>query len=230
MRIKTIVIDDDAYDLNKIQNMLDKISSETVYQFTVSLYSDADSIPVYSADWYIVDIDLNGRSGFDLANVIKENDPSAKIIFCTNHDDLVYQSFETDVFYFIRKDKLYDDLMNCIKKYVRISAVNYAFRRNGEVTYLSWDHIIRFEISKNDLFIYTRDSEELSERKTMKQLLQEIPEHSFLQPSSHDLVNCSYVQSVRNDAVILKNGTVIPVVRDRSKEVKKAYLQYLTWR
>ena len=230
MRIKTTVIDDDTYDLNRIQNILNRISSETIYQFSVSLYSDPDSIPSYNADWYVVDIDLNGKSGFDVANVIKSNDPSAKIIFCTNHDDLVYQSFETDVFYFIRKDKLYDDLMNCIKKYVKISAVNYAFKRNGELTYISWDHIIRFEVARNDLFIYTRNSETLSERKPMKQLLQEIPEHSFLQPSSHDLVNCSYVQSVKNDAVILKDGTVIPVVRQRSKEVKKAYLHYLTWR
>lgn len=230
MRIKTTVIDDDTYDLNRIQNILNRISSETIYQFSVSLYSDPDSIPSYNADWYVVDIDLNGKSGFDVANVIKSNDPSAKIIFCTNHDDLVYQSFETDVFYFIRKDKLYDDLMNCIKKYVRISAVNYAFKRNGELTYISWDHIIRFEVARNDLFIYTRNSETLSERKPMKQLLQEIPEHSFLQPSSHDLVNCTYVQSVKNDAVILKDGTVIPVVRQRSKEVKKAYLHYLTWR
>ena len=230
MRIKTTVIDDDTYDLNRIQNILNRISSETIYQFSVSLYSDPDSIPSYNADWYVVDIDLNGKSGFDVANVIKSNDPSAKIIFCTNHDDLVYQSFETDVFYFIRKDKLYDDLMNCIKKYVKISAVNYAFKRNGELTYISWDHIIRFEVARNDLFIYTRNSETLSERKPMKQLLQEIPEHSFLQPSSHDLVNCTYVQSVKNDAVILKDGTVIPVVRQRSKEVKKAYLHYLTWR
>ena len=230
MRIKTTVIDDDTYDLNRIQNILNRISSETIYQFSVSLYSDPDSIPSYNADWYVVDIDLNGKSGFDVANVIKSNDPSAKIIFCTNHDDLVYQSFETDVFYFIRKDKLYDDLMNCIKKYVRISSGNYAFKRNGELTYISWDHIIRFEVARNDLFIYTRNSETLSERKPMKQLLQEIPEHSFLQPSSHDLVNCSYVQSVKNDAVILKDGTVIPVVKQHSKEVKKAYLHYLTWR
>ena len=96
MRIKTTVIDDDTYDLNRIQNILNRISSETIYQFSVSLYSDPDSIPSYNADWYVVDIDLNGKSGFDVANVIKSNDPSAKIIFWCPEQQLHTLHFMTE--------------------------------------------------------------------------------------------------------------------------------------
>jgi two-component SAPR family response regulator len=54
-------------------------------------------------DVIFLDIDMPEITGFDAAKKVKEISPESKIIFVTSKHDLVYNSFEYQPFYFIRK-------------------------------------------------------------------------------------------------------------------------------
>ena len=226
MRIRTTVIDDDAYDLKRITNELERISLESEYLFQTSSYTDPDLVKDFQSDWFIVDIDLNGKSGFDAAGRISRENPAAKIIFCTSHDDLVFQSFGTNVFYFVRKDKLHSDLIDCIKKYVRTQENWYLYKNADATTGIDWNRIVYFEVAGKDL----SNGSELKERKTLKQVISELPENLFLQPSSSYLVNCAFITAVKDKSIVLKDSSELPVVRERRREVMQSYLRYNTWR
>ncbi|HCK89088.1 MAG TPA: hypothetical protein DHW39_09810 [Erysipelotrichaceae bacterium] len=230
MRIRTTVIDDDAYDLKRITNELERISLESEYLFQTSSYTDPDLVKDFQSDWFIVDIDLNGKSGFDAAGRISRENPAAKIIFCTSHDDLVFQSFGTNVFYFVRKDKLHSDLIDCIKKYVRTQENWYLYKNADATTGIDWNTIIYFEVANKDLYIHLSNGSELKERKTLKQVISELPENLFLQPSSSYLVNCAFITAVKDKSIVLKDSSELPVVRERRREVMQSYLRYNTWR
>ena len=121
MRIETIIIDDSLTDLLRIAQALNHLSSVTdELQFQTFTYQNPNDMNRYDKEWYIIDIDLGDISGFDIANEIKVKNPKAYIIFCTSHDDLVFQSFDVDVFYFIRKDHLEQDLLSAVRKYIRM--------------------------------------------------------------------------------------------------------------
>ncbi len=230
MRIRTTVIDDDAYDLKRITNELERISLESEYLFQTSSYTDPDLVKDFQSDWFIVDIDLNGKSGFDAAGRISRENPAAKIIFCTSHDDLVFQSFGTNVFYFVRKDKLHSDLIDCIKKYVRTQENWYLYKNADATTGIDWNRIVYFEVAGKDLYIHLSNGSELKERKTLKQVISELPENLFLQPSSSYLVNCAFITAVKDKSIVLKDSSELPVVRERRREVMQSYLRYNTWR
>ena len=230
MRIRITVIDDDAYDLKRITNELEKISSESEYLFQTTGYTDPDLVKDFQSDWFIIDIDLNGKSGFDAAGRISRKNPAAKIIFCTSHDDLVFQSFGTNVFYFVRKDKLHSDLIDCIKKYVRTQENWYLMKTPDTTSGIDWNRIVYFEVAGKDLYIHLSDGSELKERKTLKQVISELPENLFLQPSSSYLVNCAFIAAVKDKSIALKDGSELPVVKDRRREVMQRYLRYNTWR
>lgn len=230
MRIRISVIDDDAYDLKGITNELEKISSESEYLFQTTGYTDPDLVKDFQSDWFIIDIDLNGKSGFDAAGRISRENPAAKIIFCTSHDDLVFQSFGTNVFYFVRKDKLHSDLIDCIKKYVRTQENWYLFKSTDVTTGIDWNTIVYFEVANKDLYIHLSNGSELKERKTLKQVISELPENLFLQPSSSYLVNCAFITAVKDKSIVLKDSSEIPIVKDRRREVMQSYLRYNTWR
>ena len=230
MRIRTTVIDDDSYDLKRITNELEKISSESEYLFQTTGYTDPDHVTDFQSDWFIVDIDLNGKSGFDAAGRISRENPAAKIIFCTSHDDLVFQSFNTNVFYFVRKDKLHSDLVDCIKKYVRSQENWYLFKNTDTATGIDWNTIVYFEVANKDLYIHLSNGSELKERKTLKQVISELPENLFLQPSSSYLVNCAFITAVKDKSIVLKDSSEIPIVKERRREVMQGYLRYNTWR
>ncbi|MCR4950367.1 MAG: LytTR family DNA-binding domain-containing protein [Solobacterium sp.] len=230
MRIRTTVIDDDAYDLKRIINELEKISSESEYLFQTNGFTDPDLVKDFQSDWFIVDIDLNGKSGFDAADRISRENPAAKIIFCTSHDDLVFQSFGTNVFYFVRKDKLHSDLIDCIKKYVRTQENWYLMKTPDTTSGIDWNRIVYFEVAGKDLYIHLSNGSELKERKTLKQVISELPENLFLQPSSSYLVNCAFITAVKDKSIVLKDSSEIPIVKERRKEVMQGYLRYNTWR
>ena len=230
MRIRISVIDNDAYDLKGITNELEKISSESEYLFQTTGYTDPDLVKDFQSDWFIIDIDLNGKSGFDAAGRISRENPAAKIIFCTSHDDLVFQSFGTNVFYFVRKDKLHSDLIDCIKKYVRTQENWYLFKSTDVTTGIDWNTIVYFEVANKDLYIHLSNGSELKERKTLKQVISELPENLFLQPSSSYLVNCAFITAVKDKSIVLKDSSELPVVRERRREVMQSYLRYNTWR
>ncbi len=230
MRIRITVIDDDAYDLKRITNELEKISSESEYLFQTTGYTDPDLVKDFQSDWFIIDIDLNGKSGFDAAGRISRENPAAKIIFCTSHDDLVFQSFGTNVFYFVRKDKLHSDLIDCIKKYVRTQENWYLFKSTDVTTGIDWNTIVYFEVANKDLYIHLSNGSELKERKTLKQVISELPENLFLQPSSSYLVNCAFITAVKDKSIVLKDSSEIPTVKERRREVMQSYLRYNTWR
>ena len=230
MRIRTTVIDDDAYDLKRITNELERISLESEYLFQTSSYTDPDLVKDFQSDWFIVDIDLNGKSGFDAAGRISRENPAAKIIFCTSHDDLVFQSFGTNVFYFVRKDKLHSDLIDCIKKYVRTQENWYLYKNADATTGIDWNRIVYFEVAGKDLYIHLSNGSELKERKTLKQVISELPENLFLQPSSSYLVNCAFITAVKDKSIVLKDSSEIPIVKERRREVMQSYLRYNTWR
>lgn len=228
MRILTTIIDDDWRFLDIIEREMNYYSSETDLQFNLRLCADPGLIQTFESDWYIIDVELNGKSGFEVAHKIQAENPYAKIIFCTAHPDLVFQSFQVNVFYFIRKDRLHEDLAECIKKYKDNMLGNYVIEKPGTVLPIPYERIAYFEVSGNDLFIHLADGEELQERKTMKKLVEEVPAKAYVSPSVHYLVNCSFILSIRDNELHLKNGKVIPIAVLKRKAVKDAYLKYLS--
>ena len=81
-----------------------------------------------------------------------------------------------------------------------------------------------------DLYIHLSNGSELKERKSLKQVISELPENLFLQPSSSYLVNCAFITAVKDKSIVLKDSSELPVVRERRREVMQSYLRYNTWR
>lgn len=233
MRITAAVIDDDQRDLRKIENTFDSISEELDIRFYIRSYSRVEDILTCDADWYIIDIDLSREEdGFSAAKRIHSVYPDAKIIFCTSHPELVFNSFETDVFYFVRKDHLKDDLFKAAAKYIRSTArsQHYIHTVNKNIVPIPWNSILYFENSGNNIYIKTKNNHEYKERKTLPALLNDLPESTFLQISRTFIVNMNEIIRFEEKEVILSNGKSLPVVRERRKEARQNYMKFMTWR
>ena len=229
MDITVIAIDNHREDLLKIQTILKSISKISAKHlcFYISFYDNPKAIVSYECDWFIIGIQLDGVSGFEAAQKCREMNPTAKIIFYSEHSDLVFKSFDLNVFFFIRKHYIFDDLIRCTVKYEKLAAGRYIYIENGNITPIPLDSILYFEVTKNDLYIHLRSNKELYERKSMKQLLETVPKGHFVQPSVNFLVNCVYIEYIRNNTIIMKNGLVFPIIKKRILSVQNTYLSFL---
>ena len=189
--------------------------------------SDTDILNPF--DMYILDIDMPDMNGFELANKIYEKYPDAVIIFCTMHDNLVYDSFRLNAFYFVRKSNLEEDLSYSLQKYISLRTHDtYIARTSAGIEKIPFDKIIYFEVAHNDMYIHLLDNSEIRERKSMQKLGTEIASAGFAQIGKSFLVNMRHIQKIKDYSAVLSNGQIIEIPKSQFSSVYKAYLIHLS--
>ena len=168
-------------------------------------------------------------NGFELANKIYEKYPEAVIIFCTMHDNLVYDSFRLNAFYFVRKSNLEEDLSYSLKKYISLRTHDtYIARTSTGIEKIPFDKIIYFEVAHNDLYIHLLDNSEIRQRKSIQKLGTEINSAGFVQIGKSFLVNMRHIQKIKDYSAVLSNGQIIEIPKSQFSSVYKAYLIHLS--
>ena len=222
MKIKCVIVDDSQTDLIRIKHVLTSTVSSTQLHFDIQCFdTPSDNHILQQTDLYILDIDMPGMNGFQLANRIYETNPKATIVF---------DSFKLNAFYFIRKSFLEEDLFSALRKYVRQFSndkAEFVINDSEQIKAIPIQTIVYFEVSHNDLYIHTLDKE-YHLRKSMKQLLDEFHHDSFIQIDQNFLINCSFVQEMKGNTIILLTGHAFTVPRRNIKQVKNQYISYLS--
>lgn len=230
MIIQCALVDDSSNDIQMIKNTIFYLchGTDTVIQIS-SFQNPSDTEILNSFDIYILDIDMPEMNGFDLAQRIYEKHPEAVIIFCTMHDNLVYDSFRLNAFYFVRKSNLEEDLSYSLKKYLSMRTHDtYAAKTAAGIEKILYDQIVYFEVTHNDLYIHLEDDSEIRERKTMQKLTEELSSSDFVLIGKSFLVNMRHIQRIEEFKAILSNGQMVNIPKVQSSSVHKAFLMYLS--
>ena len=230
MIIQCALVDDSLNDIQIIKNTIFYLCHGTDTMIQISYFQNSSDTEILNPfDMYILDIDMPDMNGFELANKIYEKYPEAVIIFCTMHDNLVYDSFRLNAFYFVRKSNLEEDLSYSLKKYISLRThVTYIARTSAGIEKIPFDKIIYFEVAHNDLYIHLLDNSEIRERKSIQKLGTEISSAGFVQIGKSFLVNMRHIQKIKDYSAVLSNGQIIEIPKSPFSSVYKAYLIHLS--
>ncbi len=230
MKSKKILVVDDTIEFALI--MRDKINSYKIDNIKLDceyiIDSTSDLIIQNNYDAYFLDIDMPKCNGFDLAKKIIEIEPKAIIIFVTSHDGLVYNSFDLNPFYFIRKSNLEKDFEKAIDclltkfiKDVRFITLKYDnMSLNVDVK-----DIIYIEKVRNDLIIYTKNSTYTS-RGSMDNMEKQINDNLFAKCHVSFLINLMNITKLNENDLIV-NDKYVPISRRYKTNFKQKYFDYL---
>ena len=232
MRMNCAVVDDDLSELRLIEDTLKKVTLHTEYPFHVSAFQNpGDEGILRDYDIYILDIDMPGMDGFELATKIYEKESNSVIVFCTNHENLVFETFKLNAFYFVRKSMLEEDLVNTIKKFlnsVPAGRKTYIARTKYGETRILLKDIVYFTVAGNDLYIHLNNGKDFSERKSMKKLQEEISaEDMFIQISQNYLVNTAYITDLNGNELTVE-GNTFTVPKANLRNVRRQYGKFLS--
>lgn len=181
-------------------------------------------------DLVMLDIEMPGTGGYDLALVLKKQYEACEIVFITNHMELVLEAFRFKPAAFVPKGQLEVELPRAIKRIREKERENPVFvtrKKNrdrivelNQVMYLKYiyDHEVQFTLKDGSCF---------SETGSMKQFEAELSPKGFLRIYSNCMVNVLYIVRIEREAVVLANGEQLAVARERREGVRKAYMEYL---
>ena len=225
--MKIAVCDDETKILEDIKSIiLNLYPGDDVNLFSSGEeFLESDENP----DVLLLDIDMPGMSGMDVASKLAEKETDTLIVFVTAHDELVYDSFKYHPFAFVRKTYLRKELSGVLKDCrLKIDKKNkrYVFKSGSETVSLSLDEILYFESFANYLTVKTKTLE-YKTRSTISGAQSELEKNDFLRIHKGFLVNLEHVKTVKSDELLLDNDETLPIGKSYSEEARKVILKYM---
>ena len=231
MRIQCAIVDDNKQDITTVRNAFETIISGSDHIVEYHLCTEPESFRCEELfDIYILDIDMPGLSGFELAERIYSFNPRAVIVFCTMHDNLVFDAFRMNAFYFVRKSNLLEDLIYALRKYTNElsgRSDSYIVRKTGSSERILFSDIICFSVIHNDVYIRLADGSERIERKSLKAVREEVPD-SFISIGKTYLVNCLFITKTEPFCLTLTDKKRIQIPKSQYNTVLKEYLRNIS--
>lgn len=234
--MKIAICDDSKKSLALLEEVVEKINIRDV---EIECFYSGDSLLNHlrkNRDFYyqiyLLDIEMPGINGLEVAREIREKDKRAIIIFITAYSDYVFSSFEVQPFRFINKPIDFEKLEDVIH-----TAVNYIYTSKKYIfisiekarIQLCCENVMYFEGDKRKINIYTID-EEYSFYSKMSDVENMVDNSWFMRIHVSYLVNMDYIKAIYLDEIVLNNGIHLPISKKYRKSVKQEYMKYIKWR
>lgn len=186
-------------------------------------------------DLLLLDIGMQPESGLKFANRLRKTNNQVDIIFISSFIDKVFDTFSAQPFAFVRKTRFMEDIELALKRWLEspkrsdVAQNGLLLKTKNGVGFFSTNDIISIEGKKNKQLITVSGKDDISEVYDSLQHIEEMLEgQGFLRVQKSFIINFAFVKEIITDEVVLSNGIHIPIGRGRTREVKKAYIDWLS--
>lgn len=185
------------------------------------------------ADAVFLDIDMPQMSGFEAAEALQGIKEDIPIVFVTGYDDKVYQSYEYQPFWFIRKSHIDDVGAILPRLFKKLDAM--AERKRQTVNLKTENSVIEVDIGsllyiegmKNNIIIHDRVSGDKTVRCKMGSAEKQLSSHGAARIQRGILVNLRCISKITSREVILTDGTHLGLSRLKAEAVKEQYHDFI---
>ncbi len=180
-------------------------------------------------DCYMLDVELDGISGTELAAIIKQQSTSAIIILTTSFSQYIAGAFGIKVDQYllkpIKSSTLRSVFVSLNRTYIS-SHVQYCMH-NGKMITVACSDIIYVEFYQSNMYLYTKEDcfSITIDAKTEKQ---RYVKKGFLKSHQGFYVNPQYISSIHHSAVSCSNGSKVPISFRERKGLLKGFTEYIT--
>lgn len=227
--VKFAVCDDEREMTDYIS---DKLREYYPGDCEIRKYEDGESLLADSRkqlfDALFLDIDMPDLDGMELANRIRESNEYVKIIFVTNKDNLVYDTFKYMPFRFIRKTCLEDELPEAavaLRDAIAQSNATIIFNTKSGERCVQVCDIIYAEVKNHTITVFLIE-DKLTVSKSMDELECELRKFGFIRTHKSFLVNHRHVKTISQNNILTDTNQSVPLSRNRADEVKLRLQQW----
>jgi two-component system, LytTR family, response regulator len=221
-----IIVDDERPAREELSSLLAKYEHISIVALCNNVANAIEKINLLHPDVVFLDINMPGKSGFDLIEALK-NPPN--IIFCTAYDDFALKAFEENAIDYLLKpitpDRLFKSVERLQNYFIKTKGTNNQnkkiFIKDGKkIFYTSLEDIFLIESSGNYVKYYF-EKNIATIRKTFKEAEEEFSVLGFISINRSQLVNKHFITTKnhkigRNLTINLKNGLTLTASRSKS--------------
>ena len=181
-------------------------------------------------DIVFLDIEMDGLSGLEVGQEIRNTDKRAIIIFVTSHRQYVFQSFSIEPFDYIVKPvdnfKLSGILARAIRKYSeQRHRIHFKWKESAYV--LDVNDVVYLESSLRRVIFVTKDNRYECIGK-IDDYEKDLSRYGFFRCHQSYLINMNYIKSVENTSITTSLGHDVYMSARRRQDCLKALNLFLT--
>ncbi len=231
MILQIAIVEDNENDYLNLKTHLDKFSLENNIPMKLFYYSSGEAFlneyrPIYEI--VFLDIQLPGMNGMDTAKKLRDLDNLVTLIFTTNIASLAIEGYQYNANDYLLKPIKYETIeakMKKIMKNVKIKTRTIPIMMDGKVKLIEYSSLLYIESFGHNLVFHTIEGNfEVRDKKTMKNLEEELSEFNFARCSVSYLVNLSFLSGIDKNEAVLINKERLPISRNRKKDfVEKVF-------
>lgn len=236
------ICDDDKNYIKYMETKLDELglSGKTAeyYEYTSGEELINSINEIEKIDLLILDMQMREYDGNKTAKLFREQFPSSVIVFCSGVCLPTVESFETTPFRYLLKEytdeRMKEELKPIIQemKNKQIEPVVIGTFRYLDVK-LTLDEILYISIARNGSSIHilkeavkSEYDEQLTSRKKLKELYEELKEYGFEYAHNSYIVNLNHIKRKTTHELELSNGVKLSIARSKEKQLRQAFAKY----
>ena len=227
MNYKISIIDDSETDNEYMTGLVKDWAEAAGHTLALSVFLSAEAFLFeYESetgfDILLLDIEMEGMNGVELAKKIRQWDGTVQLVFITGFPDFIAEGYEVSALHYLMKpvspEKLYAVLDKAAGNLAK-SEKRLQVTHDRRIDLIPLSRILYVEAQKQYVLIHT--PEETYRMKTTLAETKDALDEFFFQCQRSFLVNLRYVAQVKTECVVLKNGEEIPISRGMSKVIGK---------
>lgn len=226
------ICDDEVKICNLLERIVLEWAKDRNKRVNISKFSSSESFLFeYEEDKQyhilLLDIEMPGINGVELAERIRKYDKGIQIVFVTGYMDYIAKGYDVDALNYllkpVREEKLYEVLDKAVERIETVEQSIYVETSGGMVK-IDLHNIIYAEVDRNYVTVHTLD-EKYRFKQTLKGLEEEVDERFFRAHRSY-LVNLKHIKKIKRTDIELTTGDIIPLARDRYEGINNAIIEY----
>ena len=180
-------------------------------------------------DLILLDIEMPGKTGMEIAERIKPYLPNVKIVFITSHIEYAIDAFELSIFRYVPKVDIAKRLPVAIGDAIKLIQLEdgkiYTIQTNSRLERIPCKDIYYIERDGKNASISTAGGVS-KVRKSLQQVYEELDAEEFIYIDRGCIVNMIHIIQIKDGMAVLKNGVSLPVSRSHLQEVKAQINNY----
>jgi len=226
-KIRVILIDDERLAREEIRRMLDAYPDLEIIAETANAEDAVELIEKHHPDLLLLDIQMPGKSGFDLLEMLQQ---VPEVIFITAYDQYAVKAFEADALDYVVKPVRAERFSKVIEK-VRNklsrtpSPQQQLFVKDGNKCYfIRLGEIYLIESMENYARLYFRDTTTYLKR-SLNQLEMEVDQAMFFRINRSQIINTNFIKHIEQAEngrldITLHDGKLLQVSERQSVKFK----------
>lgn len=238
MKIRIACCDDEKQQLELYKTMFTNIEMRQDIELSVEYFLSGNFMlerfqsEKNPFDLVYLDMDIDEKSGLDLAKEIRQNYHSdCLILFLTNYPKYMQSSFDVRAFQYMIKPVQFEEFerkFNAARKYLEKDDKNRVVLKIDEdnvVFFTNEIYYIEKEKSSKQFLVYLEDKCVVA-KGVLSAIENQLLEQHFMRTHRSYLVNMKHIRRIQKNDLVLSNGNLVPISRRKEKELKQQFMRY----